>query len=150
MSLCYSSVFSLQSSVFSLKCVSYSEQSLRIDRWLWSARIYKTRGLATTAVIGGKVRLNGQRAKPSRPVRVGDKLAVTKGIYEIVVTVVDIPTHRGPAREASQLYEEHPESIEKRQQLKGQLKLEQVKRERPRRPDKRQRRRIRAFSGKGE
>ncbi len=126
--------------------MSYSEQSLRIDRWLWSARIYKTRGLATTAVIGGKVRLNGQRAKPSRPVRVGDRLAVTKGIYEMVVTVVDIPIRRGPAREASQLYEEHPDSIEKRQQLKGQLKLEQVKRERPRRPDKRQRRRIRGLT----
>ncbi len=127
-----------------------SEPTLRLDRWLWSARFYKTRGLATTAVLGGKVRLNGQRAKPSRPVRVGDELAVTKGVYEIVVTVLDIATRRGPASEASQLYEEHPESIDKRQQLKGQLKLERVKRERPRRPDKRQRRRMRAFSRKAD
>ncbi len=123
-----------------------SEPTLRLDRWLWSARFYKTRGLATTAVLGGKVRLNGQRAKPSRPVRVGDELAVTKGVYEIVVTVLDIATRRGPASAASQLYEEHPESIDKRQQLKGQLKLERVKRERPRRPDKRQRRRIHRFA----
>ena len=125
-----------------------NKQTLRLDRWLWSARFYKTRGLATTAVLGGKVRLNGQRVKPSRPVRVGNELSVTKGVYEIVVTVLDVPTRRGSASEASQLYEEHPQSIEKREQLKGQLKLERVKRERPRRPDKRQRRRIRAFSRK--
>lgn len=120
--------------------------TLRIDRWLWAARLYKSRGLATTAVLGGKVRLNGKRSRPAHPVRAGDRIAFTKGVYEFEITILDISLHRGPAREAARLYEESDVSVEKRKKLKAQMAMERAIRQRPQRPDKRQRRQLRQLS----
>ncbi len=83
---------------------------LRIDKWLWAARFYKTRSLATDAVDGGKVHVNGQRVKPARELRVGDILTVTAAeSWEL--TVRALSDRRGPAAEARQLYEEAPASL---------------------------------------
>lgn len=82
----------------------------RLDRWLWAARFFKTRGLAADAVAGGLVHLNGARTKPAKPTRIGDRIEVQRG--EIVTTVVvrRIAEQRRPAPEAALLYEETPES----------------------------------------
>jgi len=87
----------------------------RLDKWLWTARFFKTRKLATEAVSGGKVHLNGQRCKPSKEVRPGMTLAITKEPYQWVLTIVTISSHRRPAKEAVLFYEETQESIAKRQ-----------------------------------
>lgn len=80
---------------------------LRIDKWLWMARFYKTRGLATEMVAGGKVRLNGQRiTKPAREIGPGDVLTVPQGDRIRVVRVLGLPDRRGPATEAQVLYED--------------------------------------------
>jgi len=80
--------------------------SVRLDRWLWAARFYKTRSLAQTACDGGKVDLNGQAAKPARPVRVGDRLRVTLGEWRRELLVRALGERRGPAAEARALYED--------------------------------------------
>lgn len=88
---------------------------LRIDRWLWCARFFKSRSVAATAVRGGHVKLNGNRVKPAHAVRVGD--LVTIGLPDAVerdVRIAAIPTRRGPAAEAATSYVEAPESIERR------------------------------------
>ena len=90
---------------------------IRIDKWLWAARFYKTRGLATEAVQGGRVHLNDQRIKPSRDVRVGDAVTITRpGAPPMVVTVAGISGKRGPAPEARALYEETAESAAAREE----------------------------------
>lgn len=90
-------------------------EELRIDRWLWCARFFKTRTLAAAAVKGGHVRLNGQRVKPARDVKVGDALSIAVGTGpERDVTIVAIPPRRGPAAEAQDCYVETAESIERR------------------------------------
>lgn len=89
---------------------------VRLDKWLWAARFYKTRALATEAVQGGRVHVNGQRVKPARDVREGDEVQVTRpGSPATVVIVRDISDRRGPASEAQKLYEETPESLEARE-----------------------------------
>ena len=77
----------------------------RIDKWLWAARFYKTRGLATDAVLGGHVHLNGNRVKPARDVRVGDTVQIRIGTFEWVVEVRGVSGTRGPASVAQTLYE---------------------------------------------
>jgi ribosome-associated heat shock protein Hsp15 len=89
---------------------------VRLDKWLWAARFYKTRALATEAVLGGHVQLNGLRAKPARSVRVGDELEVRKGTVRYAVTVRALADRRGPASVAATLYEESPESRAAREQ----------------------------------
>ncbi len=89
---------------------------VRLDKWLWAARFYKTRALATEAVLGGHVQLNGLRAKPARSVRVGDELEVRKGTARYAVTVRALADRRGPASVAATLYEESPESRAAREQ----------------------------------
>lgn len=91
--------------------------SIRLDRWLWAARFFKTRPLATEAVNGGKVHLNGHRVKPGRLVHIGDVLRIQRGpvLYEIVVKGIN--KQRRPASEMAQLYEETQSSMESRQQL---------------------------------
>jgi ribosome-associated heat shock protein Hsp15 len=79
---------------------------MRLDKWLWAARFYKTRGLAQTAVAGGKVRLNDERAKPAKAIAPGDRLAIHIGEYEWLITVLALANNRGPADVARQLYEE--------------------------------------------
>ena len=88
--------------------------TLRIDRWLWAARFFKTRSTAAAAVSGGKVHLNGQRTKPAKAVRAGDRLDVRRGDNRWEVTVLATAERRGPASVARTLYEELPESVERR------------------------------------
>ena len=99
-----------------------STESVRLDRWLWAARIYKTRSLAARAIDGGKVHLNGTRVKRSKPVKPGDELEVTRGIYEYHLIVKALTEKRGPSSEASRLYEETPQSRKARETLRAQLK----------------------------
>ncbi len=89
--------------------------SLRVDKWLWAARFFKTRSLASDAVSGGKVRINGATTKPARDIKVGDKLEITNSETRWVVTVQDLSDKRGPAPEARLLYEETPESVAARE-----------------------------------
>jgi ribosome-associated heat shock protein Hsp15 len=89
--------------------------SLRIDKWLWAARFFKTRSLASDAVSGGKVKVNGAATKPARDIKVGDQLDVTNGEVRWQVTVKAQSDKRGPAPEARLLYEETPESISARE-----------------------------------
>ena len=81
-------------------------EKVRIDKWLWAARFYKTRGLASEAIAGGKVQVNGDRAKRARPVQPGDELRIRQGPYEHHVVVRALSARRGPASMAAQLYEE--------------------------------------------
>lgn len=90
---------------------------VRLDRWLWAARLYKTRSLAARAVSGGKVDLNANRAKPSAPVRVGDQVRVRKPPYELVLVVRGLSERRGPAKEARGLYEETETSRRERERI---------------------------------
>ncbi|MDZ7751055.1 MAG: S4 domain-containing protein [Gammaproteobacteria bacterium] len=93
-----------------------AEGTQRLDKWLWVARFFKTRGLAAEAVSGGKVHVDGQRAKAARPVRPDQVIRVRKGEWEITVVVRGLATTRRPAREAEALYEETAESLRQRQQ----------------------------------
>jgi ribosome-associated heat shock protein Hsp15 len=88
---------------------------LRIDKWLWAARFFKTRSLAAQAVEGGRVRLNGARVKPAKDVKPGDELAIHIGELEWVIDVRALSVRRGPAEVARLLYEEREESRARRQ-----------------------------------
>jgi ribosome-associated heat shock protein Hsp15 len=88
---------------------------VRIDKWLWAARFFKTRGLAAQAVDGGRVQVNGARVKPSREVKPGDEIVVHLGSLEWVIDVRALSGRRGPAEEARRLYEERAESRARRQ-----------------------------------
>ena len=89
---------------------------VRIDKWLWAARFFKTRGAATEAVLGGRVHVNGERVKPSKPVRAGDTLEVTIGTVRRVVAVIEVAERRGPASVAATMYAETAESRAAREQ----------------------------------
>ncbi|MDD5176193.1 MAG: RNA-binding S4 domain-containing protein [Sterolibacterium sp.] len=95
--------------------MSPAEPRLRIDKWLWAARFFKTRSLAATAVDHGKVLINGQRVKPAKEVRRGDTLDISNGELRFAVVVEGINQQRRPAVEARLLYTESPESLAKRQ-----------------------------------
>ena len=95
---------------------------VRLDKWLWAARFYKTRGLATEAIAGGKVQVNGDRAKRARPVQPGDEIRIRQGAYEPHVVVRALSARRGPASAAAELYEETPASRAAREALAVQLK----------------------------
>jgi len=121
--------------------------SVRIDKWLWAARFFKTRGLARDAIKGGKVQLDGRRVKPGSTLSEGDRLTVRRGDDEFVITVTDLGDRRLSAALAQEKYVEDRASIERREAAAAQLKLDQQQRaERPRRPDKRQRRQIVKFT----
>src|ERR1043165_4877168 len=89
----------------------------RIDKWLWAARFFKTRSQATAAVTGGKVEVNGDTAKPSKTVKVGDRIRLRLGPVEYRITVTGIGERRGSAAVAQSLYEEAAESIAERQRI---------------------------------
>lgn len=96
---------------------------MRIDKWLWAARFFKTRTLAAGAVDGGRVHVNGQRVKPAKDIEPGDELAITIGELRWTVSVRALATRRGPAAEAHALYEETPASIAARQAQIEQRRL---------------------------
>jgi ribosome-associated heat shock protein Hsp15 len=89
----------------------------RVDKWLWAARFYKTRSLAVKAVEGGKVRLNGERTKPSRELKPGDELAIRIAELEWVIEVKALSSQRGPAAQAALLFEERADSRARREQM---------------------------------
>jgi ribosome-associated heat shock protein Hsp15 len=97
--------------------------SVRLDKWLWAARFFKTRSLATDAVSGGKVEVNGERAKPAKAINPGDEIRVRLASYEHVLIVRQLGERRGPASAAQALYEETAGSREARERLAAQLKL---------------------------
>jgi ribosome-associated heat shock protein Hsp15 len=99
-----------------------SDDKVRLDKWLWAARFYKTRSLAAEAVAGGKVQVNGERVKRAKPVQVGDEVRVRQGPYEYQILVRGLSARRGPASEAAQLYEEKAESRASREAMALQLK----------------------------
>lgn len=116
---------------------------MRIDRWLWAARFYKTRSQAKIAVAGGKVRVNGAKAKPSREVRICDSLSITRGNDQIDIVVVALANQRGPAPVAQALYSETPESVERRAVHKAQRRMERAGLRMPKtKPSKRDRRHL--------
>lgn len=119
-------------------------ESVRIDKWLWAARFYKTRSLAAQAVGGGKVQLNGARIKPARALKPGDELQIHKAGFEYRIRVLQLSERRGPATVAQALYEESRESIEKREALREQHRLAAASTPHPqRKPDKKARRKLR-------
>lgn len=101
-----------------------SDADVRLDKWLWAARFFKTRGLAADAVTGGKIEINGTGPKPSRAVRAGDRLTIRRGPYEWTVIVQRVARLRGPAVQAQTLYEETEESRRRREAVAAHLKLE--------------------------
>jgi len=102
---------------------SADSDRLRLDKWLWAARFFKTRSLATEAVTGGKVEVNGERAKPAKALKIGDEVRVRLGPYEHILIVRDLSDRRGPASVAQTLYEETHASRDARERLSAQLKL---------------------------
>ena len=98
-------------------------ESVRIDKWLWAARFFKTRSLAAQAVGGGKVQLNGARVKPARVLKTGDELQIHKDGFEYRVRVLLLSERRGPATVARTLCAESAASMEKREALREQHKL---------------------------
>ena len=97
--------------------------AVRVDKWLWAARFFKTRGLATDAVLGGHVQVNGAREKPAKDVHVGDALQIRIGTLEWLVDVRGLADRRGPASVARSLYEERPESKDAREHQIMQRRL---------------------------
>lgn len=119
---------------------------VRLDKWLWAARFFKTRSLATEAVNGGKVELNGTRPKPSKDVKPGDQVRIRLGPYIHAVTVRALAERRGPASAAAMLFEESPESIAERERLREQHRLAPAAQYEERgRPTKKDRRALSAF-----
>lgn len=98
-------------------------EHLRIDKWLWAARFYKTRSLASDEIVKGRVQVNAQLAKPSKEVKVGDTVVLRQGPVSRTLTVQGISAQRGPAPVAQQLYTETPESIATREQAAEQRRL---------------------------
>ena len=95
---------------------------IRLDKWLWAARFYKTRALASEAIAGGKVQVNGDRAKRAKPLQLGDEIRIRQGPYEHLVVVRELSDRRGPASQAAGLYEERPGSVAAREAMARQLK----------------------------
>ena len=122
-------------------------ESVRIDKWLWAARFFKTRALATEAVLGGRARLNGERVKPAKDVRGGDVIDIRVGETKWTVDVLEVAEKRGSARLAATLYRETPDSIAGRERAAAERRLSQppgASQGGPR-PTKQDRRRIEAL-----
>lgn len=127
-----------------------AEDRVRIDKWLWAARFFKTRSMAAQAVTGGKVHVNGARIKPARMVQPGEELRIRRGELEFIVIIQAVSDKRRPAKEAQLLYAETEASIRQRENTREQKRLEAAdKMYGPmKRPDKRERRKIRKFTRK--
>ncbi|MFI5209346.1 MAG: RNA-binding S4 domain-containing protein [Gemmatimonadales bacterium] len=125
---------------------------VRLDKWLWAARFYKTRGLAVEAIDGGKVQVAGDRVKRARLIRVGEQLRIRQGPYEHVIVVRVLSERRGPAPVAAKLYQETPESLAARERLALQLKdaSNALIHEEKGRPTKRHRRQLDRLRGRDD
>jgi len=122
-----------------------SSQSERIDKWLWRVRFFKTRGLATAAVQGGHVKVNGERIRPGHRISEGTVISLTREQLPYLLTVVSIPPRRGPASEARACYEESAESQQDREDIRNSIRRDRLQMPRtPGRPDKHTRRKLRA------
>lgn len=121
--------------------------SVRADQWLWAARFFKTRRLSREAIDGGKVEHNGGPCKPSRGVRAGDRLCVTRGEERFEIEVLDVSATRGPARVAQALYRESEASRAAREHQRDMRRLSRPLAP-PRRPDKQARRLLRRFKAR--
>jgi ribosome-associated heat shock protein Hsp15 len=125
-------------------------ERMRLDKWLWAARFYKTRSLATQAIDNGRVKVGGERVKPAREIRVGDRLQLHLGDVDWEVTVRGLSLQRGPAPVAQALYEEDAASRARREQkmLDRRLAANPAATIKGR-PTKRDRRQIHRFTGEG-
>jgi ribosome-associated heat shock protein Hsp15 len=127
----------------------HEDGRVRLDKWLWAARFFKTRALAAEAVEGGKVQVNGDRPKRARALQAGDEVRIRLGPYEHVVTVRALSDRRGPASQAAELYEETVASRTAREALSVQLKsLHALFGPEKGRPTKKDRREIERLKGK--
>lgn len=127
-----------------------TDDKVRLDKWLWAARFYKTRSLAAEAIAGGKVQVNGERVKRAKSVQAGDEIRIRLGPYEHQVVVRALSERRGPATEAAMLYEEKPESRSAREAMAIQLKTLHAAFVPERgRPTKKDRREIEKLKGRG-
>lgn len=127
-----------------------SSEGIRLDKWLWAARFYKTRAVAREMIEGGKVHYNGQRSKPSKTVELNAMLTLRQGNDERTVKVLGLTDQRRPATEAMQLYEETAESLEKREKMAQARKTNSLTMPHPdRRPDKKERRDLMKFKHGG-
>lgn len=127
------------------------EATVRVDRWLWAARIFKTRSLAKTAIEGGKVHVDGQRTKPAKEVRIGQTLTVSRGATEITLVISALSGQRGPAKVAQLLYSETDESIEQREILSSRRRMERAGLQVPdSKPSKKDRRSLKKLKGLDE
>ncbi|MBD2784532.1 ribosome-associated heat shock protein Hsp15 [Xenorhabdus sp. DI] len=125
---------------------SDTDQAVRLDKWLWAARFYKTRSIAREMIEGGKVHYNGQRSKPSKLVELDAKIKLRQGNDEKTVTVLALSSHRRSATEAQQLYQETAESIIHREKMALARKMNALTMPHPnRRPDKKERRTLIKF-----
>ena len=132
-----------------MKHAATEKDKVRIDKWLWAARFYKTRALASEAVNGGKVHLDGQRIKPSRPVKLDDTYEIQRGFEKMTVVVLQLADRRGAASVAQTLYRETEESMRLREKESEKRKLARLQIPvMDHRPNKRERRKLRSFSGK--
>lgn len=123
--------------------------SVRVDKWLWAARFFKTRALAREAIKGGKVQVDGNRVKPGRVLKEGDRLTIRRADDTFELTVQDLGDRRVSAKLAQEKYVEDPAGKIRREAAAEQRKLDhQARIQRPRRPDKRQRRQIINFTKK--
>ena len=124
-------------------------ESLRLDKWLWAARFFKSRKLASEAISGGKVHLNGVRVKPSRLVKIDDTLDITRENYRYHVTILGLNDKRRPAKEAQQLYQESEESIRAREQERVLRKLNNASvHQSDHKPNKKERRQMNKWRGR--
>jgi ribosome-associated heat shock protein Hsp15 len=128
---------------------SKDDEPMRIDRWLFFVRLFKSRSLAGEAVSGGKVHVNGDRVKPARVVRIGDQIAFNRGAVPFDCEVLGLPARRGPAPQAAACYRESPASTARRAQVAERMRLATAFAPRPEgRPDKHERRELRRIRGR--
>lgn len=129
--------------------MAVNDTKVRLDKWLWAARFFKTRAIASKAVTAGRVHLDRQRVKPSRPVQVDDCYEISRGQDRLEIIVLKLSERRGSATIAQTLYQETGASIQRREHEVEQRKLAAMQRPlSERRPNKQERRRIRQFTGK--
>ena len=127
-----------------------AKPKVRLDRWLWAARMFKTRSQAKQAIEGGKVHYNGQRTKPARETEIGAELDITRNFQALTVVVDALSDRRGPAVEAQQLYHETETSITRRATDQERARLQRAGLQQPMgRPDKHDRRALTALKQRG-